>query len=250
MDDERDFTARIGAGEVVFDARDARLLQAVDQHGSLNAATAALGRSFAHAQRRVVALEEAFDTLVERRRGGAGGGGSELTDRGRDLLAEFARLRAEYARVAETEWTVVSGRVVARDGELLTVETPLGELRALGSGVGVGEKTDNGETADGTDADDDRTDDAVEVAIRADALTLNRPVDAPGPDDTSARNRFHGTVTDIDRGEAVALVTVDTGGVDLAVLVTAASLEKLGLAPGEDIVASLKATATRAVPRE
>jgi len=76
MDNDREFEARIGAGEVVFDAEDARLLRAVDEHESLNAATEALGRSFAHAQRRIVALEEAFGTLLERRRGGAGGGGS------------------------------------------------------------------------------------------------------------------------------------------------------------------------------
>jgi molybdate transport system regulatory protein len=120
--------------------------------------------------------------------------------------------------------------------------------------VDADDGTDGGEgTAGGTagegDADTDPVE--VEVAIRADALTLNRPADAPEPDDTSARNRFGGTVTGIDRGEAVALVSVDVGGAaNLTVLVTADSLEKLALAPGEEVVASLKATATRAVPRE
>jgi len=249
MDNDREFEARIGAGEVVFDAEDARLLRAVDEHESLNAATEALGRSFAHAQRRIVALEEAFGTLVERRRGGAGGGGSELTEGARDLLAAFARLRAEYARVARTEWTVVSGTVVARAGELLTVDTPLGELRALGRGVGEDtggtETTLAGATA-GEDADAGPV--AVEVAIRADALTLTRS--APEPDDTSARNQFSGTVAGIDRGASVALVTVDVGSATLSALVTTDSLERLGLETGEDVVASLKATATRAIPRE
>ncbi|MGA9401977.1 MAG: molybdenum-binding protein, partial [Haladaptatus sp.] len=51
------FDAQLVSGDVTFDARDVQLLRAIDEHGSLNAAATALGRSYAHAQRRVVTLE-------------------------------------------------------------------------------------------------------------------------------------------------------------------------------------------------
>ncbi|MFC7044671.1 TOBE domain-containing protein [Halobacteriaceae archaeon GCM10025711] len=218
--------ARIGSGDCVFDGRDAELLRAIDAHGSLNGATDDLGRSFAHAQRRIVELEEAFGTLVERRRGGSGGGGSELTADARELLAEYDRLQAEFAGLTDAEWTVLPGTVVARDGELGTVETDVGQVRALVP----------------PDAD------GVEVAVRADSVTLNAPDETPEPEATSARNRFHGTVRDVDLGESVAVVTVAVEPVAFKALVTRASIEKLGLEPGVAVVASFKATATRAVP--
>lgn len=220
------FEARIGRGETDFDGRDAALLRAVDEQGSLNRAAEALGRSFAHAQRRVVELEGGFGQLVERRRGGAGGGGSELTDTARDLLARFDRLRAEFSGVAAVPQTVLPGRVVGRDGELATVETAAGAVRAI--------------------APPDAA--RVEVTVRADAVTLIAPSEAPEGDDTSARNRFDGEVTAIDAGETVARVELDVDGARLTALVTLASVERLGLDPGTAAVATFKATATRAVP--
>lgn len=221
------FEARIGRGDTDFDARDATLLRSVDEHGSLNAAAEALGRSFAHAQRRIVDLEAAFGRLVERRRGGQGGGGSELTETARDLLARFDRLRVEFSGVTAAPQTVLAGRVVDRDGELATVETDVGPVRALAP----------------PDAD------RVEVTVRADAVTLHAPTDVPGEDATSARNRCAGEVAVVEPGETVATVELDVGGtVRLSALVTLASVERLQLEPGTAAVATFKATATRAVP--
>lgn len=226
---QADFEARIGRGEVDFDARDAALLRAVDEHGSLNGAADALGRSFAHAQRRVVALEDAFGQLVERRRGGAGGGGSELTEAARDLLARFDRLRAEFSGVAAAPQTVLPGRVVGREGELAAVETDVGRIRALAP----------------PDADH------VAVTVRADAVTLHAPANVPEADATSARNRVAGEVGAVDAGETVATVSLALDdGVRLTALVTLASVERLGLEPGTAAVATFKATATRAVPAD
>jgi molybdate transport system regulatory protein len=228
MDISADFDARLGRGDVSLTAGDRELLEAVAAEGSLNAAASALDRSYSHAQRRVVELEEAFGPLVERSRGGAGGGGSELTDTARRLLAKLDRLQAEFAGVAESEETVVAGTVVSRDGELAIVETAAGAVRAVVP----------------PDAE------AVDVVIRADTVTLHHPADAPAPDDTSARNQFAGTVTAVERGEALARVAIDFGAdPDLVATVTTASIDRLSLRPGDDIVASFKATATRAVPR-
>jgi len=228
MEFSTEFDARIGSGEVTLTARDVELLEAVDDAGSINAAATELGRSYSRAQQRIVALEDAFGDLVERKRGGSGGGGSRLTDRARSLLARYDRLCAEFSGVAETAETVLAGTVIEREGELATVETGTGRVRAL---VPAG-------------------DDAVRVTIRADAVTLQAPDDSPPPDRTSARNRLEGTVTDVDAGEAVALVTVDVGeGTELSAVVTMGSVERLDLRPGAAVVASFKATATRGVPK-
>jgi molybdate transport system regulatory protein len=226
MEFSTEFDARIGQGDVTLTARDVELLRAIDDHGSINAAATALGRSYSRAQQRIVELEGAFGELVVRTRGGSGGGGSQLTDDARHLLSRYDRLRAEFTGVAETAETVLTGRVVERDGELATVETPAGLLRAL--------VPENG--------------DEVRLTLRADAVTLQSPSRSPDSDRTSARNRLEGTVLTVDAGEAVALVTVDVGGdVTLSALVTDSSVEKLRLHRGTPVVASFKATATRGV---
>lgn len=221
------FETRLHADGVEFDGRDATLLRAVDDAGSLNAAASALGRSYSRAHGRLGELEEAFGPLVERTRGGAGGGGSTLTDGARALLARYDRLRAEFTGVAEATETVVEGRVVERTGELAVVETDVGRLRAL--------TPPDAET--------------VQVTLRADAVTLHAPEDAPPAGGTSARNRLEGAVGSVEVGEAVGTVTVDVGNAVIDALVTVESVERLGLAPGDPVVVTFKATATRAVPR-
>jgi len=226
VDADPEFEAQLGAEGVAFTARDARLLEAIGEHGSLNAAAEALGRSYSRSQRRVVELEEAFGRLVERQRGGTGGGGSSLTARADRLLAEFDRMEAEFTGLTEVAETVLPGRVVEREGELGTVETGAGRVRAIVPESGP----------------------AVRVAIRADAITLHAPDSLPGTE-TSARNRFRGDVESITAGDALARVSVDVGAESgLLVLVTRTSVETLGLEPGAPVVASFKATATRAVP--
>jgi molybdate transport system regulatory protein len=227
MELSTEFDARIGRGDVTLAARDVELLRAIDDHGSINAAATALGRSYSRAQQRIVELEGAFGDLVERKRGGSGGGGSRLTDDARALLSRYERLRVEFSGVAETAETVLDGRVVDREGELAAVETPAGTVRAL-------------VPPDGT---------AVRLTLRADAVTLQSPSRSPDPDRTSARNRLHGAVHAVDAGESVALVTVDVGGeTTLSALVTTESVERLQLRRGTPVVASFKATATRGVP--
>jgi molybdate transport system regulatory protein len=228
-----DATVHIEADGIAFDARDAALLRAVDEHGSLNAAATALGRSFAHAQRRVVALEEAFGSLVERQRGGSGGGGSELTDRANELLTRFDRLGAEFDSVAEATLSVFPGTVVELDGELATVDAAPGRVLALvPQQVGVGAP--------------------VELSVRADAITVELPAESPDADATSARNRFEGRVVETVRGEAIGRVAVDVGtDTPLWALLTTDSLERMGLSAddGDRVVVSFKATATRAIAR-
>ncbi|MFC4358077.1 TOBE domain-containing protein [Halobium salinum] len=224
------FDAGIRAGEITFDTSDVALLRAVDDAGSVSAAAETLGRSRSRALRRLETLEEVFGPLVERRRGGADGGGSRLTEEARALVARFERLRAALSGTAGADEVVFTGTLVERDGELGRVETPAGTVRAL--------------VPDGV-AEDDR----VQVSVRADAVTLHEPGGSPAAGATSARNRFAGTVSQVRRGESVATVSVKVGVSDpLLALVTVESVERLGLVPGVGVVATFKATATRATP--
>lgn len=224
------FTAHLRAGDVTVDDADVALLAAIDREGSLSAAADDLGRSYSRAQKRVAALEAELGALVERTRGGADGGGSRLTAAGRELLARFARVRAAFADTAETDATVLQGSVIERDGELATVATAVGDVRALLFEAG----------------------ERVQVTVRADAVTLHDPADAPAAGRSSARNRFAGTVEAVDERESVAVVDVAVQGSEgeatLPVLVTADSVERLELEPGRAVVATFKATATRATP--
>lgn len=230
-DEEAAAIARLRADDVTFDADDAALLDAIAQTGSVSGAASELGRSRARALARLESLESGFGVLVERTRGGAGGGGSELTETARDLLARFGRLQATLAGTAGAGETTLTGEVTAVDGELADVTVDAGPVRALVTGpVSVG--------------------DAAEVGVRADVVTLHAPDDTPEPDATSARNRFSGRVTDVDRGESVAQVGVDVGAArPVRALVTVESVDRLDLAPGRPVVVSFKATATRATPR-
>ncbi|MFC6786557.1 TOBE domain-containing protein [Halobaculum halobium] len=224
------FEASLTAGEVTFDGRDAALLRAIAAAGSVSGAASDLGRSRARALSRLETLEAVFGDLVARRRGGADGGGSRLTENATSLLARFERLTAALAGTAGAAESVFEGAVADRDGELAVVETDAGTLRALAVG------------------DPDPTpDDAVQVSVRADAVTLHDPGETPSPDATSARNRFAGVASAVRRGDAVVDVQVDVGADGpLAALVTVDSADRLGLRQGSDVVASFKATATRA----
>ncbi len=222
------FDAQLRTDSVEFTQKDASLLEAIDEIGSIHKAADELGRSYSRSHQRITALEDAFGTLVDRQRGGESGGGSTLTENAHELRSRFNRLRTGYSSVAETTEAVFDGTIVTRTGELGTVTTAAGDVRAI-----VPVDTDT-----------------VQVSLRADTVTLHDPDETPTESATSARNRFDGYVLGIDRGDAVSLVSVDVGAEDpLYALVTEDSRERLQLESGRHIVASFKATATRATAK-
>lgn len=226
MELDADFDAKLDKSGVRVTERDVDLLNAIDEHGSLNRAATELGRSYSRSQQRIVELEDAFGQLVERQRGGSGGGGSSLTGTSEQLLAEFARLEAEFTGLTEVQETVFRGRVIDRDGELGTVETDAGAVRAI-----VPSTTDE-----------------VSVAVRSDAVTLHAPDSVPGTK-TSARNQFQSTVTDIVDGDSLAQVMLDIdAATELVALVTRTSVATLGLTQGDAVMATFKTAGTRAYP--
>jgi len=230
-------------GDVEFDERDAILLRSIDETGSVAAAAENLGRSRARALRRLETLEGAFGPLVERHRGGSDGGGSRLTGTGVALLERYDRLAAALQAAATVPETVLRGSVTAVDGELATIETSVGGVRALHDGVEIG--------------------DDVQVRIGADAVTLHTPEETPPLEATSARNRVTGTVAALEERTTVVDVEIavseepersgdsfsrnpdDPADARFHALVTDESRSRLAIEPGDDVVVTWKATATR-----
>lgn len=223
---QKGFEPHLAIGGATVTPRDVEMLRAIDRVGSMHRAAAELGRSYAHLQRRIVELEEATGSLTRRSKGGRGGGGTELTEEARQLIRQFDRLRVELTGVTTITESVIRGTVVERTGELATVRTDAGELTAR--------------------APPEATD--VEVSIRSDAVVLMAP-GSPTQAHTSLRNQLSGTVTRLDRQASIATVDVTVAdGVAITAVITAESLETMGLAEGHEVVAAFKTTAARATP--
>jgi molybdopterin-binding protein len=58
----------------------------------------------------------------------------------------------------------------------------------------------------------------------------------------STRNRLPGTVTEVVKGEAAAKITLQVGDNHVVALITRESADELGLEPGTQVTALVKAT--------
>jgi len=79
-----------------------RLLLAIAETGSLNAAAQALGISYRKAWAQLKQMEEhAPFALVERTKGGSGGGSTRLTEEAEQLLDRYARVKDGLRRLVD-----------------------------------------------------------------------------------------------------------------------------------------------------
>ncbi len=82
-------------GKLVLSDYRVRLLQLIDETGSLADAAARMELSYRRAWGKLREIEQNMgEKLVESAVGGAGGGGSRLTEQGRRLVEMYARFRA------------------------------------------------------------------------------------------------------------------------------------------------------------
>jgi molybdopterin-binding protein len=58
----------------------------------------------------------------------------------------------------------------------------------------------------------------------------------------STRNRLPGTITEVVKGEAAAKVSMQVGDNHMVALITRESADELGLEPGKQVTALVKAT--------
>lgn len=120
---------------------------------------------------------------------------------------------------------LVPGQVVASANGLSVVETGPQRLE-------VAEEAPVGE--------------AVWICLRPEDVTLS-PADQPAAA-SSARNRFHGRVVRVAPRGRLYHVTLDCG-FHLVAAITPRSLQELGLACGQSVLATFKATAVHLLPR-
>ena len=87
---------------VLFGMGRVKILEAIEQHGSINAAAKALKMSYRAVWGRIKATEERLGKeLVVRTTGGASGGGSALTPYARQLIEEFKEFRRQVLDEAD-----------------------------------------------------------------------------------------------------------------------------------------------------
>ncbi len=92
-------------GEVVISRWRARLLEAIDQTGSISAAAENLEVPYRRAWERVHEMETSLGIkLVETEVGGSSGGGAQLTAQGRALLKQFERFASGFDQEVEARF--------------------------------------------------------------------------------------------------------------------------------------------------
>ena len=89
-------------GEKILGPGRVELLELIDRHHSIAAASKQMGMSYRRAWQLVQSVNAAAgEPLVEATTGGAGGGGAALTALGRQAVAEYRLLVQQLARSAE-----------------------------------------------------------------------------------------------------------------------------------------------------
>ncbi len=79
-------------GQVVLSKWRVRLLEVIEETGSISAAAVRMNVHYRRAWDKLDEMEKSLGVrLVERQTGGAGGGGAHLTEAGRDYVARFQR---------------------------------------------------------------------------------------------------------------------------------------------------------------
>lgn len=80
------------------------LLQRIDETGSVSAAAKSMGMSFSHAWQLVESMNSlSKEPLVAKRAGGKGGGGAWLTAEGKQVVADFWALVADFQKWIEKQ---------------------------------------------------------------------------------------------------------------------------------------------------
>ena len=238
-----------------------RLLEAIEQHGSISPAAKAVPLSYKAAWDAVDAMNNlAEQALVVRSTGGQRGGGTRLTDYGRKVVALYRALEAEY-QAALDRLTASMNDSKASDfkqfSQLLKRMSMKTSARNQFAGRIVGLREGEVDFEVRLKLDDDNeivaviTDDSansldltigmeISALIKSSSvLLLNDPSVK-----TSARNQLWGEITRIHDGPVNSEVTLTLkSGKSVCAVLTRDSVERLGLVVGGRACALFKASA-------
>lgn len=232
------------------------LLRAVAEEGSITQAAKAFGLSYKGAWDAIDRMNQvAGEPLVERSIGGRGGGSTRLTERGVRLLERYAQIDAVHQRFVallnrssidlDQEFSllkVLNMRTSARNQFVGTVSA----IRAGAVNDEV-ELTLSGDvklvaivTRESTQSLDLRTSMTAMALVKASSVLIATGL---GSTKLSARNQWTGRVAQVTPGAVNAEVVLDIAGAgSVAAIVTQASVQTMGLAPGVEATALFDAS--------
>ncbi|RJG04252.1 TOBE domain-containing protein [Noviherbaspirillum sedimenti] len=232
------------------------LLAQIAACGSITRAAKAAGMSYKAAWDAIDAMNNlAGEPLVERLAGGKGGGGTRLTQRGAQLVANFATIEREHRRFVELLDSQAGG--IADDYLLvrrMAMKTSarnqfFGRVTALKAGAVNDEVTlevAGGHSIVAIVTHESTESLGLQPGAEAFALIKSSMVILVTDDEGakfSARNRLRGTVARVQPGAVNAEVVLElSGGATLAAIVTNESSQALGLAVGQPVTAIFKAS--------
>lgn len=248
----------VGAGNFLGDTR-IRLLEAIDEYGSISQAAKAVPLSYKAAWDAVSAMNNlAEQPLVERTTGGRQGGGTRLTGYARRLVAMYRAMEQDYQSALEQLWQRIGE---AGGGDVAQFRTLLRRLSLNTSARNqfagpVSALRDGGVSYEVCMRLDDRTElvatitresaesmglrIGMEVHAFVNATSIVLMVDGGGR--VTARNRFWGEIAEIHEGPVDCEVTLSlAGGRSITAVMTQDSMRRLELAVGQTACAMFKA---------
>ena len=93
-------------GAEAFGPGKARLLELIEEQGSIRGAAAAMNMSYRHAWLLLQAVEDTFGApVISTATGGAKGGGAKLTELGKTILARYRSIETHASDAAAGELT-------------------------------------------------------------------------------------------------------------------------------------------------
>jgi molybdate transport system regulatory protein len=232
------------------------LLRAVAENGSITRAAQAFGMSYKAAWDAINTMNElSGQPLVERVTGGRGGGFTQLTPHGLALVERYETVAAVHQRFLQ----LLDRSAMNLDEEfsllkVLNVKTSArNQWVGTVSGIRAGAVNDEVElllagdvrlvstiTRESTESLGLRLKQTVIALVKSSAVLL--ATDLAGAR-FSARNLITGQVTRVTAGTVNAEVTlVSAAGLTVVAIVTQGSVHELGLAPGREVTALIKAS--------
>lgn len=239
-----------------------RLLEAIDEHGSISQAAKHVPLSYKAAWDAVDAMNNLSEQpLVERSTGGRQGGGTRLTDHGRQLVAMYRAVEREYQSTLDRLASQLGGtgvddasvRGFTQVLRRLSLRTSArNQLACTVSGLREGEidvevflRLDGRTELKAVITRDSAQALGLEIGLQVMALIKAPSVMlmADTGQRLSADNQLWGTVSRIHDGPVNSEVRVDLGGGRTVVsVVTRDSVQQLGLAEGSRVAAVFQAS--------
>ncbi|MCP5346226.1 MAG: TOBE domain-containing protein [Gammaproteobacteria bacterium] len=232
-----------------------RLLDAIQQSGSISAAARELGISYKTAWERLERMNNlSAEPLVTRSAGGSQGGGSRLTPHGESILAGFARLQQQHSdfvsqlgrqvdRLDDLASFVKSNQLVSSAGNQFLGTVTRVQPGAVNAEVTlrVNDAVDlvaiiTEQSRIDLDARPGRT---LVALVKASSVLLSSSPELS----VSARNIITGRIARLVRGKVNTDVHIDIGDdKTLNAVITNRSAARMGLAENQSITAFFKAS--------